>query len=60
MKNKLVLTIALTSIFAPLASRAEEGVSGHYLPGATASFIDALPGRESRECGSTASTNSGR
>ena len=26
--------------------RAEEGGSGHYLPGATASFIDALPGKE--------------
>lgn len=26
--------------------RAEEGGSGHYLPGATSSFIDALPGKE--------------
>jgi hypothetical protein len=29
-----------------VALHAEEGGSGHYLPGATASFIDALPGRE--------------
>jgi hypothetical protein len=26
-------------------ARAEEGVGGHYMPGAAASFIDALPGR---------------
>ncbi|HEX9045988.1 MAG TPA: transporter [Verrucomicrobiae bacterium] len=30
--------------------RAEEGGSGHYLPGATASFIDALPGKEAFAC----------
>lgn len=30
---------------AALATPAEEGGSGHYMPGAAASFIDALPGR---------------
>ncbi|MHC1727241.1 MAG: transporter [Syntrophobacteraceae bacterium] len=40
----LVITIAIG--FAPSATRAEEAGSGHYMPGATASFIDALPGRE--------------
>jgi hypothetical protein len=41
--------LALTLTAVTLASRcgfAEEAGSGHYLPGATASFIDALPGKE--------------
>ena len=46
MKPKLLFTFTLTaSLLAPVA-RAEEGGAGHYLPGATASFIDALPGKE--------------
>jgi hypothetical protein len=46
MKSRILFTFALTaSLLAPVV-RAEEGGSGHYLPGATASFIDALPGRE--------------
>ena len=46
MKSKILFTFTLTaSLLAPVA-RAEEGGSGHYLPGATASFIDALPGKE--------------
>jgi hypothetical protein len=32
-------------IAAPAAVRAEEGGSGHYMPGATASFVDGLPGK---------------
>ena len=44
MKNQLLFTAALTTTLLPAALRAEEGGSGHYLPGATASFIDALPG----------------
>jgi len=43
MKHQLLFTAALTTLL-PAALRAEEGGSGHYLPGATASFIDALPG----------------
>lgn len=46
MKQKLLLTLALSASVVTPALRAEEGGSGHYLPGATASFIDALPGRE--------------
>ena len=37
----LVGALAFTSVL-----HAEEAGSGHYLPGATASFIDALPGKE--------------
>jgi hypothetical protein len=32
-------------ILIPFTSRAEEGGGGHYMPGATASFIDARPGK---------------
>jgi hypothetical protein len=39
-------TVVGLALLAPLAGQAEEGGSGHYLPGATSSFIDALPGRE--------------
>ena len=46
MKPKILFTLILTSSLAPVALRSEEAGSGHYLPGATASFIDALPGRE--------------
>jgi len=34
-----------TAILAPLLLGAEEGGSGHYAPGASASFIDTLPGK---------------
>jgi len=45
MKNKtLVSLFTIALLFAP-ALRAEEGGSGHYMPGAAASFIDAFPGR---------------
>lgn len=46
MKSNLLLTVVLTSALAPSVLRAEEAGSGHYLPGATASFIDMLPGKE--------------
>jgi hypothetical protein len=46
MKSNTLLTLVLAASLAPVASRAEEAGSGHYLPGATASFIDALPGKE--------------
>ena len=45
MKSNILFTILLAASLAPVV-HAEEGGSGHYLPGATASFIDALPGRE--------------
>jgi hypothetical protein len=40
----LVFPVAL-AILLPIATYAEEGGSGHYAPGATASFIDTLPGK---------------
>src|SRR5438552_3166805 len=45
MKQQLILALALTVSLVPPALRAEEGAGGHYVPGATASFIDALPGK---------------
>ena len=47
MKLHLTLSLTLTAFsLAGLCGYAEEAGSGHYLPGATASFIDALPGKE--------------
>ena len=46
MKPRLLFNLILASNLLPVALHAEEAGSGHYLPGATASFIDALPGRE--------------
>ncbi len=45
MKHKLLLPLALATALLPPALRAEEGAGGHYLPGATATFIDTLPGK---------------
>jgi hypothetical protein len=45
MKSNILFTLLLAASLAPVV-HAEEGGSGHYLPGATASFIDALPDRE--------------
>ena len=42
MNIKLFALVALI-VLVPLPVQAEEGGSGHYLPGATASFIDMLP-----------------
>src|SRR6266581_2877850 len=48
MKYKVTTTLlALTTALLPVSSRAEEAAGGHYMPGATASFIDALPGKPS-------------
>jgi hypothetical protein len=46
MKPRILFNLILATSVAPVAMHAEEAGSGHYLPGATASFIDALPGRE--------------
>ena len=46
MQSNTLLTLVLAASLAPVALRAEEAGSGHYLPGATASFIDELPGKE--------------
>jgi hypothetical protein len=45
MKQKFLLTIAIISALPLAALRAEEGAGGHYVPGATATFIDTLPGK---------------
>jgi len=47
MKNKVLLSIFTLALLYSPALRAEEGGSGHYMPGASASFIDAMPGRTS-------------
>src|SRR4051812_7434428 len=39
------LVALATLVVTGAQARAEEGGSGHYTPGANASFIDALPGR---------------
>lgn len=44
--QSLVLALALSASFLTSGVKAEEGGSGHYLPGAMASFIDELPGKE--------------
>jgi hypothetical protein len=46
MKRGLICTLAGLALAPALNMSAEEGGSGHYLPGGTASFIDVLPGRE--------------
>lgn len=47
MKTKTLLSLATVVLLIPATARAEEGGSGHYMPGASASFIDAFPGRTS-------------
>ena len=44
-KSIALAMLTALSVGLPAATRAEEAASGHYLPGAAASFIDALPGR---------------
>ncbi len=46
MNPKLLFTLSLATALLSPALLAEEGGSGHYMPGATATFIDALPGKE--------------
>lgn len=43
MRNNIVLTVIACGLALTAAGRAEEGGSAHYLPGSTASFIDAFP-----------------
>ena len=45
MNSKNIFTLVLAACLIPIATRAEEGAGGHYVPGATATFIDALPGK---------------
>lgn len=44
--NILALSALVAMILlVPLSAHAEEGGGGHYMPGANASFVDALPGK---------------
>jgi len=45
VKNMALGAFVALAILVPLFTHAEEGGSGHYMPGGTASFIDALPGK---------------
>jgi hypothetical protein len=45
MKKKILFTSITCALALTATSRAEEGGSAHYLPGAAASFIDAFPGK---------------
>src|SRR5690349_11094338 len=45
MKNGLFLSCMAGVVALAVTSRAEEGGSAHYMPGAVASFIDAFPGK---------------
>ena len=47
MNNKTLLSLCAFALLTTPALFAEEGGSGHYMPGAAASFIDAFPGRTS-------------
>jgi len=44
-KNMTLVALVALAILVPLSAYAEEGASGHYAPGAAASFIDTLPGK---------------
>ena len=44
-KQLTLCALVAMAILVPLSARAEEGGGGHYMPGANASFVDALPGK---------------
>jgi hypothetical protein len=44
-RNVTFVALLTSIMLVPLSVHAEEGGSGHYAPGAAASFIDTLPGR---------------
>jgi len=45
MGAALAGALVVLAVILPLSACAEEGGSGHYMPGASASFIDTLPGK---------------
>ena len=45
MKNNLLITCIASALALAISTRAEEGGSAHYMPGANASFIDAFPAK---------------
>jgi len=44
-KSFTLAAIVGVAVMFPLSTHAEEGGSGHYAPGANASFVDTLPGK---------------
>ncbi len=44
-KSFTLAAIVGVAVMFPLSTHAEEGGSGHYMPGAAASFMDTLPGK---------------
>jgi hypothetical protein len=45
IKSMTLGALVILAVLGPLSVDAEEGGSGHYMPGAAASFIDTLPGK---------------
>jgi len=45
LKSMTLGALVSIAILVPLSAHAEEGGSGHYMPGGAASFIDTLPGK---------------
>ena len=45
VKRMTLGALAVMVILVPLSAHAEEGASGHYAPGANASFVDTLPSK---------------
>ena len=45
VRHVILFTFVTIAILVPLSTHAEEGGSGHYAPGGSASFIDTLPGK---------------
>ncbi len=45
MNSMTLVALVAIAILIPPSARAEEGGSGHYMPGAAASFMDTLPGK---------------
>ncbi len=45
MKRMILVVFLVFPIMVSFSVHAEEGASGHYMPGASASFIDELPGK---------------
>jgi len=45
VKSMTLGALVMLAVLVPLFAHAEEGGSGHYMPGGAASFIDVLPGK---------------
>ncbi len=45
VKSMALGALVTLAVLVPLSAHSEEGGSGHYMPGANASFVDTLPGK---------------